>query len=93
MEEECLAGDLCDIPQSKLSPPQAGNGRLPPPEIELDLDCWQVGAAGPRCLLLRLPQYRPKALCSKNHAESLILPDLLHAQYTLRDRRMLPRRP
>ena len=47
MEEECLAGDLCDIPQSKLSAPQAGNGRLPPPEIELDLDCWQVGAAGP----------------------------------------------
>lgn len=43
-EEELMGGDLCRVPGHPVATGLNGNGRLPAPELELDLDCWQVTA-------------------------------------------------
>ena len=48
-EDELLGGGLCRVPGQPVDASLNGNGRLAAPELELDLDCWQVQ----RSMLLR----------------------------------------
>ncbi len=41
-EDELMGGDLCRVPGQAMAASLNGNGRVPAPELELDLDCWQV---------------------------------------------------
>ena len=41
-EDEQIEGDLCRVPGSGHLNGFNGNGKVPAPELELDLDCWQV---------------------------------------------------
>ena len=41
-EDELMGGDLCRVPGQSIHASLNGNGRVPAPELELDLDCWQV---------------------------------------------------
>lgn len=46
-EDELLDGEMCKIPGPGSMSGLNGNGRVPAPEMELDLDCWQVQASSP----------------------------------------------
>ena len=41
-EDELMEGNLCRVPGQPITASLNGNGRIPAPELELDLDCWQV---------------------------------------------------
>lgn len=41
-EDELMGGGVCSMPGQPITASLNGNGRVPAPELELDLDCWQV---------------------------------------------------
>ena len=46
-EDELMEGEICKVPRPGVMSGLNGNGRIPAPEMELDLDCWQVCSFGP----------------------------------------------